>query len=102
MKSMRCSVTSRQVVIPNMHLTICHLQKKHMSANKPLYMTIIDLEEAFDQVPEDVIYKDVRSREIIVRSLILEWMFIRALHELEFGVDVYQGSVLNSLLFIIV
>ena len=32
----------------------------------------------------------------------LEWMFIRALPEFEFGVDVYQGSVLNSFLFIIV
>ena len=102
MKSMRCSVTSRQVVAPNMHFSICHLQKKHMTANKPLYMTSIDLDEAFDQVPRDVIYKDVRSRESVARSLILEWMFIRALPEFEFGVDVYQGTVLNSLLFIIV
>ena len=101
MKSMRCSVTSFQVVVPNMHFTICHLQKKHMTANKPLNMTSIDLEEAFDQVPRDVIYKDVRSRESVARSLILEWLFIRALPEFEFGVDVYQGSVLNSLLFII-
>ena len=99
---MRCSVTSRQGVVPNMHFTICHLQKKHMTANKPLYMTSIDLEEAFDQIPRDVIYKDVRSRESVARSLILEWMFIRALPEFEFGVDVYQGSVLNSLLFFIV
>ena len=85
-------------------------------------MTSIDLEEAFDQVPRDVIlravcrlrleqplvhlgqfiYKDVRNRERVARSLILEWMFIRALPGFEFGVDVYQGSVLNSLLFIIV
>ena len=99
---MRCSVTTRQVVIPIMHYTICHLQKKHMSANKPLYMTIIGLEEAFDQVPRDVILKDVRSRESVAKSLILEWMFIRALPEFEFGVDVYQGFVLNSLLLIIV
>ena len=49
-----------------------------------------------------LIYKDVRNRERVARSLILEWMFIRALSEFEFGVDVYQGSVLNSLLFIIV
>ena len=35
-------------------------------------------------------------------ELILEWMFIRALPVFEFGVDVYQDSVLNSLLFIIV
>ena len=55
MKLMRCSVTSRQVMAPNMHFTVCHLQKKHMTANKPLYMTSIDLEEAFDQVPQDVI-----------------------------------------------
>ena len=42
------------------------------------------------------------NRERVVRSLILEWMFIRALPEFEFGVDVYQDSVLNSLLIIIV
>ena len=48
------------------------------------------------------IYKDVRNREIVARSLILKWMFIRTLPEFEFGVDVYQGSVLNLLLFIIV
>ena len=93
-----------------------------MTANKPVYMTSIDLEEAFDQVLRDVIlgavrklrieqwlvhliqfiYKDVRNRERVARSLILEWMFIRALPEFEFGVNVYQGSVPNSLLFIIV
>ena len=55
MKSMRRSMTSRQVVAPNIHFTVGHLQKKHMTANKPLYMTSIDLEEAFDQVPRDVI-----------------------------------------------
>ena len=46
--------------------------------------------------------KDLRNRERVARSLILEWMFIRALPEFEFGGDVYQGSVLNLLLFIIV
>ena len=34
---------------------VCHLQKNHMTAYKPLYMTSIDLEEAFNQVPRDVI-----------------------------------------------
>ena len=85
-------------------------------------MTSSDLEEAFDKVTRDVtlrtvhklrieqwlvhlvkfIYKDVRSRERVARSLILEWMFIRALPEFKFRVDVYQGSVLISLLFTIV
>ena len=41
------------------------------------------------------INKDVRSRERVARSLFLEWMFIIALPEFEFGDDVYQGSVLN-------
>ena len=50
---MQCDFTSGRGT--NMHFTICHLQKKHMTANKPLYMTSIDLEEAFDQVPRDVI-----------------------------------------------
>ena len=52
---MRCSVTSSPVVAPNMHFIVCHLQQKHMTAKKPLYMISIDLEEAFDQVPQDVI-----------------------------------------------
>ena len=55
MKSKRSSVNSRQVVAPNMHFTVCRLQKKHITANKPLYITSIDLEEAFNQVPRDVI-----------------------------------------------
>ena len=54
-KCMRCSVTSRKVVAPNMYFTVCHLQERHMTANKPLYMTSIDLEEASDQVPRDVV-----------------------------------------------
>ena len=93
-----------------------------MTANKPFYMTSVDLEEAFENVPRDAIwravrklkieqwlvhlvqfiYKDVRRRERVATSLILEWMFIRALPIFEFGVGVYQGSVLNSILFIIV
>ena len=88
-----------------------------MTANKPLYMTSVDLEEVHEVSSEgqcaglrieqwlvhlvQFIYKDVRNRERVARSLILEWMFVMALPEFEFGVDVYQGSVLNSLLFII-
>ena len=54
MKSMRYVLTSRLVMAPNMHFTVCHLQKKHMTANKPLYITSFDLEEALDQVLRDV------------------------------------------------
>ena len=31
------------------------LQEKHLAANKPLYMAFIDLEKAFDSVPQDAI-----------------------------------------------
>ena len=31
------------------------LQEKHLIANKPLYMAFVDLEKAFDSVPQYVI-----------------------------------------------
>ena len=86
---------------------------EHSTANKPLYMALIDLEKAFDLVPQDVIcmsickqgtgewlvrlvqsmYKDVRSRVRVGNE-----------HSEEFGVGVgvHQGSVLSPLLFFIV
>ena len=36
---------------------VWHLQEKHITANYPLYMVSIDLEEAIDQVPQDVILR---------------------------------------------
>ena len=35
---------------------VCQLQEKHLAANKPHFMTFIDLEMAFDRVPCDVIW----------------------------------------------
>ena len=89
------------------------LQKKHLAANKPLYMAFVDLEKAFDRVPRDVIwwamrklgidewlvrlvqsmYKDVRSR-VRVGDGYSEDFFV--------GEGAHQGSVLSLLLFIIV
>ena len=31
-----------------------YLQEKHLTANKPLYMALVDLEEVFQHVPRDV------------------------------------------------
>ena len=89
------------------------LQEKHLTANKPLYMAFVDLEKAFDRVPQDIIwwalcklgidewlvrlvqsmYTDVRSRVRVGNG-----------YSEEFGVKVgvHQGSVLSLLLFIIV
>ena len=37
------------------------LVEKHLTANKPLYMAFIDLEKAFDRVPQDVIWWAMRK-----------------------------------------
>ena len=43
---------------------VCHLQEKHITANYPFYMVSIDLEEAIDQVPQDVIWRAGHKIEI--------------------------------------
>ena len=37
------------------------LQEKHLAANKPLYMSFIELEKAFDRVPRNVIWWAMRK-----------------------------------------
>ena len=43
---------------------VCHLQEKHITANYPFYMVSIDLEEAIDQVPQDIIWRAGHNIEI--------------------------------------
>ena len=102
MKSMRCSVTSRQVVayMQICIFTVCHLQKKHMTANKPLYMTSIDLEEAFDQVPRALCHlKGSAQAKNRTMAGALGPIHLqgcekqgKSSEEFDSGVDVYQGS----------
>ena len=35
---------------------VSQLQEVHLTVNKPLYMTSLDMEKAFDHVPRDVIW----------------------------------------------
>ena len=87
------------------------LQEKYLAANKRLYMAIVDLEKAFDRVPQKVIWWALRKlgvEEWIVR--LVQGMYANARvrvgegysEEFEVKVGVHQGSVLSPLLFIIV
>ena len=89
------------------------LQEKHLAAKKPLYMAFIDLEKAFDRVPQDVIWWAMRKLGIdewLVRLVQSIYKDVRSRvrvgdgHSEEFGVGVgvHQGSVLSPLIFIIV
>ena len=51
---MRCGFMSG-LGTSNAIFIVCQLQEKHLAANKPLYMAFLDLEKAFDHVPQDVI-----------------------------------------------
>ena len=92
---------------------IRQLQEKHLAANKPLYMTFIDLEKAYDRVPWDVIWWAMRKLGIdewLVRLVQSMYKDVRSRvrvgdgysEEFGVGVGVHQGSVLSPLLFIIV
>ena len=89
------------------------LQEKYLAANKRFYMAFVDLEKAFDRVPRKVIWWALRKlgvEEWIVR--LAQGMYANARsrvrigegysEEFEVKVGVHQGSVLSSLLFIIV
>ena len=89
------------------------LQEKYLAANKRLYMVFVDLGKAFDRVPQKVIWWALRKlgvEEWIV--LLVQGMYANARscvrvgegysEEFEMKVGVHQGSVLSSLLFIIV
>ena len=86
------------------------LQEKYLAANKRLYMAFIDLEKAFDRVPRKVNWWALRKlgvEEGIVR--LVQGMYANARSHVRVGegysevkVGVHQGSVLSTLLFIIV
>ena len=89
------------------------LQDKYLAPKMRLYMAFIDLEKAFDQVPQKVIKWAPRKlgvEEWIVR--LVQGMYanvqspVRVVEgyseEFEVKVSVHQGSVLSPLLFIIV
>ena len=88
------------------------LQEKYLAANKRIYMAFVDLEKAFDWVPQKVIWWALRKRgveEWIVR--LVQGMYANAQipvcvverysEEFEVKVGVHIGSVLSPLLFII-
>ena len=89
------------------------LQEKHLVAGKPLYLAFIDLKKAFDRVPRKVIWWSMSKLKIdewlvrIVQSMYKEMRSkVRVGDEysnsFDVRVSVHQGSVLSSLLFVIV
>ena len=92
---------------------VLQLQEKHLTANKPLYMDLVDLEKAFDRVLRDVIWWAMRKLGID------EWLvcLVQSMYtdvrrrvrvgngyseEIGVAVVVHQGSVLSPRLFTIV
>ena len=49
---MRCSVASCRGTTDAIFIVRQLVQEKHLAANKPLYMAFVDLEKAFDRVPQ--------------------------------------------------
>ena len=47
------------------------LQEKYLAASKRLYMAFLDLEKAFDQVPQKVIWWALRN--LVWRSGLCDW-----------------------------
>ena len=89
------------------------LQMKYLAASKRLYMAFVDLEKAFDPVPQKVIWSALRKlgMEEWIVALVQGINANEGSHvhvgegyseEFEVNVGVYQGSVLSPLLFIIV
>ena len=89
------------------------LQAKYLAANKRLYMAFVDLEKAFDRVPQKVIWWVLRKlgvEEWIARLVQGMYANARSLvhvgegysEEFEKKVGVHQGLILRPLLFIIV
>ena len=90
-----------------------HLQERYIAANRPLYFAFVDQEKAFDRVPRNVLWWAMRSvgvEEWAVR--VVQGMYANARsqvrvngqysEEFEVRVGVHQGSVISSLLFILV
>ena len=109
---MQCGFMSGRVTTDAILLYVSYRRSTWLP-NKPLYMTFIDLEKAFDRVPRDVIwwamcklgidewlvrlvqsmYKDVKSRVTVGDGYS---------EECGVGVGIHQGSVLSPLRLIIV
>ena len=92
---------------------IRQLHEKYLEKKKKLYQIFVDLEKAFDKVPRPAIGWALH-RQVVPESLIdlvmALYSEIRSLvrvagetsDSFEIGVEVFQGSVLSPLLFILV
>ena len=89
------------------------LQEKYLGKNKQLYFIFVDLEKAFDRVPQEVVQWSMRKLRVedwLVRVVMAMYdgqktsVMVNGVQseDFEVKVGVHQGSVLSPILFIMV
>ena len=92
---------------------VCQLQEKYLALGKWIYMAFLNLEKAFDQVPQNVIWWAMRKIGVMVWIVkLVQQMYKNVWSGVQVGeglsdkfevrVGVHQGSLLSPLLFIVV
>ena len=93
--------------------TVWQLKEKYLRNNKQLYFIFVDLEKAFDRVPQKVV--QWAMRKLLVEDWLVKVVMVKydgpktsvsvngvQSGDFEVKVGVHQGSVLSLILFIVV
>ena len=73
---------------------ICQLQEKHIAANKPLYLALVDLEMDFDHVPRKGLWWALKNFGVeewairVIHTNVRSRVRVNGQYSEEFGVEV--------------